>query len=285
MKSGIKRLLKFSPKSFKRMSVFSILSISVFCLLILFLGLYLFRFKKAIDIEVKVLRGNPEYSQESLPFWLAYSVREGDVEKDILGREEVRILSVRSYEYEKNQREMFLKVRLLAVFNKRLNQFEFRGKPVLVGSGILIRPGNTYVQGLVTKVVGDNLPKYKIKIEAVVPKLNFPLMDVFGTSPWEIEAIHVGDINKDSFGDILVTIVNKKEVPGLRISKTDSGDVLVKNDPYLKRAELTIELAATKVGDTYYYLADQKIKIGKDLAIDFPHYSLLFTVTKIIETQ
>lgn len=269
----------------KKQSLFDMLTAGVFIVLLLFLGIYLMRSKKTILLEMKVFKADPLYTNETLPYWVAYNIREGDVDRDALGREETKIVSVKRYELNSNKVELFLTVSLKAVYNKRMNRYEYKGKPVLVGSPLIISPGTTYIQGLVTSIQGDNLKKYKMRVEAVVPGPNYPEMTVYGVSPWVIDAIKTGDTSKDSFGNVLARVLDKKELPGLRFTNSAYGDIFAKNDPYLKRASLIIELETTKFGDAYYFLADQKVKVDSGLNIYFPQYALQPVVTNLTHVE
>lgn len=281
MKKKLQVLLKF----LRRLTVFDWLAISVVFLGLIFLGQFIFKKEKWVKIEVKVSR--PELWGETLPppYWLADRIKKGDEQYDSLGRKVAEVLDVRTYEWTRGKKIVYLSLNLRVEVDKRKRTLKFNQRPLEIGEEIDLELGEVGVQGLVTFVEG--VPDTRVWEEKIVEVRIIEWFEVFpetlGTLPWRAEAIKVGDQVKDVQGGVAAEVLDKRVRPAEKIVKTADGRVFVRQDPIKKDVSLVLKLKTVKQAGVNYFLDEFKVKVGSTILLSLPEIDIWPEITRIIK--
>jgi len=257
----------------KKKNIFVMLALSVTALCVFVFVLSLFQKSTYITADLFVTGGEWWWGTPSPPYWLGNPVSRGAVEYDIKGRKLVEVLSVEKFE-EVGRTSMVLQVRLLVSKNMLTKKYRFKQNPLEIGTTISISPGSTQLYANVTGIEGIQLLGNTEKQRVVVR--------LFNVFPWQADAIHVGDVMKNSSGEVAkvlskeVVIAEKtivtentqlsSDVPGRRPGQL----VLVKSDPLRRDVTMELEIAVRVINDQRYFGFTQTVKVGEYLYISLP---------------
>ena len=111
-----------------------------------------------------------------------------------------------------------------------------------------------------------------------------------GAPAYVAEAINTGEQVKDSLGNVLITIVDKRVEPAEKIVTDSRGNVFVSRDPLKKDVFLTLKLRVKELGTDvneheYYVFDDVRVKIDTSIPIHLKDISIYPRVTKILEIR
>ena len=145
---------------------------------------------------------------------------------------------------------------------ERGSTFFFQNQEININSKIKIRIGKTSLNDIKIINIGKSLDKERIMSVKVMIK------DV---DSWVAEAITVGDTEADSQGRIIAKINNKSVSPARMITVSETGEVLLKENPIRKDITLTFNIIARKIGETYVF-HNGPLKIGSIFIFESPIY-------------
>lgn len=274
-------------KSLKKMTLFDKAIIFLAILGTLFFVYVFFRKSNYITVVVKVgeeeIRYLPWFAETGSRVWFSELFYEGMKEKDGLGRTNVEVLSVYSYNTTPETKAVYLTLKLKGVFSRAQNQHTYKGNPVLIGHPIKIFLDSLLVEGLVTQMEGIQDPRKKqdltVQVKIVEENPTFP--ESSGVDEHVAEAIKVGDEIMDNNGETIIKIVEKRVENAKKVVTTSDGRVILQTQPLRKDVYLTLYIKAIKISDRYFVFDDEPILIGLTIPLNFSSYTLWPEVTSI----
>lgn len=224
-------------------------------------------FKKDYYKTVEILVSPGLWWEEAdPPWWLADSIKPGDVEIAPWGKKIAEIKEVKRYEYS-NKKVILVKTRLLVSIDRQTNTYRFRHQPLEIGETISLSPGNIHITGSIVSVEWlKDSSQYQTK--RVTVKL-------YQKRDWLAQAINVGDAsNNEEANPSQAKIISKKVNLAELTVVTWDGRVLIKNNPLFRDIELEMELTVLNRGGINYFNHYQPVKVGNKLLIPMKNYNL-----------
>jgi len=268
----------------KKIGFTEILLLFFFLTIIVFVFLYFRRSQKWITVEMKVTSDSSISSeQRTIPYWLSNPVKKGDREYSALGQPQAEVIDVLSYETSGSYKETYLTVKLNVLYNKNQHKYTFSSKDLIIGGPLIIRPNGVYLEGIITSMEGVSRETKKARKKVLTQIEGGVSYITSGIKPWFADAIKKGDEMKDSKGQLLAKILEKKVEPARRTTTDDRGIPHLTRDPYLVDVYLTIELETTLDQGAYYFKKNTKVKIGQLIDFSSDKYSFRSTIIDILE--
>ena len=254
---------------------FDLILIAVLIILALFFFFFFNRKTKYIKIRVKVTDQEILYARTQPDSWYANQFQIGDVERDALGKIVTEIVGVEKYNISDGQKVIYLDLEVKALYDSRTRLYSARGKPLLVGTPIRFDFSYVIFNGIVTKIPDskqqNNFAIKKTRVKALlrgfIPQ-NQPI------EPKILESLKEGDKIFDSNGNTLVEMLEIEIVPAERVTQTDSGELLLKQDPFYKDVYFILDIRAQFLNGEAYIFDNLPLKIGITVPLNFPYLSL-----------
>ena len=266
----------------KRFTWFDYLVFSLTILLLFGSFLFFFRKRELIDIKVKVTDKEVLYSWSYPQNWYADAFKIGDEERDTLGRKSVVIKDVETFNINEQMKAVYLDLSVEAVYDSRAKRYVFQGRPLSVGTTIPFSLSDVTFDGLVIGVLNTGLDnnsttEYKT-VKAIIRGVD---EDAVNYEPKVLESLSVGDKVTSSKGKTLVELIGLKLEPAERSVRTDSGNLVLRRDPFYKDATLTLKVLTKTIGDDLFVLNDMPLRIGQQLPLAFSNKFVRATVVGI----
>lgn len=260
-----------------RLSVFAWLAIMVIGLGLLFIFFFVSQKERWVTAEIRII---PES-----PYWLADTLRKGDLQYNNLGRKIAEVVDIQNYQWFEEKKMVYLTVSLKAGYNSRTKKLTFNYRPLEIGKPIELEVGNVGFMGVITDLDNekDHWEWQERIVEVRVSLWSGIFPETLGLPSWRAEAIKVGDKMVDSQGRILAEVLEKNEKPAEKIVVTDDGRVLLREDPLKKDVVLRAKLRTIQREGVSYFLDDIKIKVGSNILLALPEIDILPEITKIIK--
>lgn len=252
---------------------------------VIFFFFYLKRQNRYINITVKVTDDDVLYAYTDPNDFYANSFIVGDGEKNILGKNIIRIDQIRTYQTEENKKAVYLDLQIEANYDPKRDQYYFRGQPLIYGQSILFSFSQVRFHALVVDFPNfqDQSQEYKIKVKAQLRSNDLKSPDVYGVPDYVANAIRPGDQIIDSQNQVIAQILDVDIQAAKRTVITDHGQVFLVNDPQLKDVYYLLELQVRDIQGRRYFNQDQEIIIGKVIPLNFPNITIYLTITEILE--
>jgi hypothetical protein len=273
-------------KIFNQTSVFDKIFVVVVFLVLAFLAYAFFRKSTYITVTVKVGEENVTWARWSRE-WFSQYFYPGMKERDGLGRTTAEVLSVRSYDNAKKDetpmKAVFLTVKVKAVYSKSSDTYSYKGLPILVGATMKMYLDDVLTEGLVVGVQGLKDPRRQanITVEAILKDENQTYLGTSGEDTYVADAIKVGQKVFDDQGNVLIEILDKKVTNAKQTTTTNTGALVVTENPLKKDVVLKLKINAIELNGRYFLFDDRPILIGYDVPINTPDYSIFPLVSKI----
>jgi len=251
-------------KYFSKIGLYDIL---VFCLVLAFLFFLSFYFREKptwVKVGIKLSSSNWWSRGTIPPYWLADSIEVGDQEIGAFNKVSAQVEDIQVLETTEEIKDVYLKLKIKANFNKNKQQYSFKGQTISVGSPMELHLGDSFVQGLITFVQQE---------EGIAEDLiiSGKILNVF---PWVLEPIEIGDKMKDGQGRVIAEVLEKQVTLADYLSTDWQGNVYIKKRPDRRDAFFKIKVRVSKRGSTYYFRQEQKVKVGEELYIQFENGEL-----------
>lgn len=282
-------MVKKIKKYINKIGLFEVFLAILLITLSLLLLFYFFRPKKWIIVNIKITSDNVLYENRGIPFWLADSIKKGDIEYDGIGRTVVEILDIKSYESDPTQypgyyKETYIKAKIQAIYDQTKQKYTYNSQDLLIGAPISIRPNGILINGLVTNIEGSSdkekyaHKKVLVQIEDNIYNRNYTV----GIRPWIVNAINIGDKIEGFDGEIIASVLDKKAEPAIKETIDNSGSLHLEKDPYLQDVYLTLDLLVKNNNGTYYFRDTDKVKIGNQIFLFMPKFDTKATIIDIL---
>jgi hypothetical protein len=283
----VKKATKYIRSKIKSLKLFDWILILFGLMALIIFTVILFRKSTYITATVSVGDDSVVYGSwvnTGPKTWFANLFYKGEAEKDGLGRIEAEVLNVYSYDTGPNNKKVYIEVKLNSVYNSASRTYTYKGVPVLVGSTIKLNLDNVYAEGLITEVQGfpNDTQKQYIKISARVGDEETTFLGTSATKTYIADAINIGDVVKDNYGQVLIRVLNKQETLAKVSVTTSNGRIVESIDPTKKDVILTLQILAENVNGKYYFLNDIPILVDQMIPLNLPTISVFPTVTNFL---
>lgn len=284
--------MKFFGSKKKYLNLFDATIVIVILFTAAILAFLFLRRSKHITVIVKVTGQNVLYARDTPPNWFVYYFSEGMVAKDGLGRKTAQIEKVYRYDTGPNNKALYLTLSLRADYSKSSGKLSYEGKPLIIGAPITIEFQNILAEGLVSYIEGipDERKTKEMLVEARLVQYSEVFPETIGVPAYVADAIEVGNQARDSLGNVLIVIVDKKVEPAEKIVSDSRGVISIGRDPLKKDVFLTLRLRVKEVGNQandqeYYLFDDVRVKIDSVIPIHLQSISIYPRVIKILEVR
>ncbi len=154
---------------------------------------------------------------------------------------------------------------------KRNNQLFFMNKPVKKGEKIsLAFPEQEPLECVITGINRKEAKAVKINITVLVEAID----------DWLIAAVHKNDKELSLRGKVVAEIKNKKIVPYMVTTQSDSGEIFMRQHPILKSLELEIAVNAENHGSSFFYKG-KRLRIGNSFYFQSGNYGFTGKIISI----
>lgn len=282
-------------KIFNRLTLFDKLLIATALAGIVVFALFFFRKPSYLTVTIKAGPDSVYYNMwatqsvdtSGASASLIQSFYKGMEEKDGFGRTMAELIDINSYYIIPSRLTLYLKTKLMTTYSRSNNQYTYKGTPVLVGSKITLELGTVTVDGVITDIEGinTNTVSKKIIVDSQLINQNSTYLGTSGNEQFLADAIHVGDLAKDSQGNVVVKVIKKTVVPAQKTITTSDGKVFITQDPLRKDVYLTLEINADIIGGRYYIFKDVPILIAEGVPICTPTICYYPVVTRIDDSK
>ena len=283
-------------KSLLKIKLIDKITILIFFLVI---GISIFFFlRKSEYIYVTLnLFYNPNYQWDMIemptPLFIN-KLQAGINEKDIFGRENIKIENVYRYDtsYYIGIVESYVTLKVKSVYNKQNQKYTYDGLPLSIGEYTKFTIQNLQINGIIQSI-SKTIPETK-KITYLVkgfldPKNNknyqneMIFTDLFssdGIPKYISNKIYENDTITDSNGENITII--KKIIKQPATYKTIVNDqVAYIPDTEQEKIDLEIEVLATIINSEPFYKQKKPLKVGTILELNFKNTRLYLTITDI----
>lgn len=245
-------------------------------------------FRKSTPVTFTIKVGEDDIRIISWPYrstriWFSELFYEGMKEKDGLGRTNAEVVKIYSYDTAPERKALYLTVRARAVYSRSSNQYTYKGNPILIGAPIKMFLDRLYVEGIVTHMKGVNNPRQResLIVNARLKEVNPTFTETTGVDDYLASTIKEGQEIKDSAGNTMIKVVEKKESEAKKAVTTADGRVIVQTQPFKKDVDLILEINAIKISGKYFLFDDVPILVGFGIPLNFSTFSIWPEVTSI----
>lgn len=221
----------------------------------------------------------------------------GMKETDRFGRVTAEIINV--YEFvrpnEQNiyatKKAIYVTLKLRGSYNAAANQYRYAGTSLVVGEWIRLTFRSMAINGMVVRVQDSGrwetpkeilLVKTQVKTDDSPWGGPLPVTEATGVDLYVADALHVGDMVKDSEGTILAEIIEKSVTPAKSVAADAAGNLRATVHPRKYDVFLTIRILVRPLGDTKYFLESVPVRINERLPLYFPLIHVEGRITEML---
>lgn len=202
-------------------------------------------------------------ASNNIPYFQANSFRIDDIEKDSLGKEIGKILSVQIFDTPESlvsNKDVYSKIKLLVSVNPRSKEFEYKNKIVKVGALQEFRFGPTYIQGRIAELKEQDFP-VTLETKTVTVKL-------YDQWPWLAENI------TESHGSIekgIVELISKEVEPAKLTIITSQGEEVLGTNPQKINVTLKVKMKVRRVRNELILHQNERLIVGEVIPFNLGH--------------
>lgn len=240
-----------------------------------------------ITIEFKVIPSPtyfPHNGDGDAPYWLADRIRPGDYQYDNVGKENLKILSIKKWGYQ--SKEIWVTASVKAKYKPKQKKYTYLYQPLEIGRTIDITINGSSIHGVVSGIEGftDTRPTYTVTVKTRLVDSTSPYsLYTRGVEPWIANAITNKLVMYDAAGKPIAKILDSSIEPAQRVVPMADGSVAIAEDPIKKDVYMTIQLTVTKLDMNFMFLEDKPVLIGWSIPIFFDQIVLYPVITEIIQ--
>lgn len=229
--------------------------------------------QKDTYITVELLATGGEWWWGTPPpyYWNADPVEKGSIEYDVFKKPLVEILDVAKYDHD-NRKFMWIKARIKVRKNVLTNTYTFRQTQVQIGNMLNLAPNRITIFGHIVAIEG--VGQLGQKKDLIV------LAKMYSHYQWQADMIKIGDGVKNSKGEAIAEIIEKKVEPAEITTVNWLGDSLLRRDALMKDITLKIKMTVSNDGSQDFFMYYQPIQEGR--AVDL---QLINTTIEVIMTN
>jgi hypothetical protein len=259
-----KRIKQIWKQAKKRITVYDFLIIILVLGFLFFLRFYFRQKPTWVGVELKM--SSPHWWAEDTvpPYWLADSIDVGDEELGFFNKKVAEVKDIRVFETTEEVKEVYLSLDLRANYNSKTEKYNFKGQAVEIGSALELHLDDVFVQGLVTAISSEEDKTKEVVITG----------EVENKYPWQVENIDVGEQMKDGQERVVAEVLEKELFLADYLTTDWQGNLYLKKRPDKRDGIFKIRIKVDEIGDNYYFVNEQKVKIGEQLFLQFENSEL-----------
>ena len=256
-------MLQALAKKFRKVNFLVLISLAV-VLYVMFFYSYN-RFKNREQVYVVAVMGGGGNIEVAVPYWVADAINVGDKDLGVFGQINAEVIDKESYEGGGQGKHVVLIMKVNTT-KDRSGQYLFKNKPLALNWWLETRLGSTSY-GVTVIYLDKNPPHFEKKLLRVVVRRK-------NDEIFYADNIKVGNEMKNNKGEIMAKLIDKKVTPAEVRSETAGGQAVVSYDQSRRDMELTVDLLAKKINETFYFAEIKKIKLGETINLHFKETSL-----------
>lgn len=274
-----------------KIKLFDTLLVASLTIVLLSFFILLTRTTKDLVVTIKVGQDNVKdlANERGVGEWYSSALFLNLKDQSYFDTSTANIINIKQYDADPGKKNIYVTVNLKTIYNTALKRYTYNGKNVLIGSPIDINFDRLYLYGVIVDIEGyrpnDKMVNLIVKSQFINNQANFKFQDTGGVPPFVADGLQEGDIIKDFHGGSVVELIKKDIENAKRVVVTSDGNVLLREDPYLKDIFLTFKIRAVKRENRYYFFEDLPILINYPLPIHFDKTSIWPLVTAIDEIK
>lgn len=257
-KANLRKLLKFFRKNY---------FITLFLLILAFVGIVIVYKNQSTTSQYFYAKIRVDYpaSYYSKPdIWLTNSLKSGDRQLGLIGRNSAEILNVRYYPISTGNNSsyfnIFLTLRMEGNFNKRTKKFTFQRSNISTGSPISLNFSSAQIEGTIIDLSPNSfIDKYVDKTITLIGKADYTQ-----DFPYIYNNIKVGDKYYDGSNYVFEVLDKKLEKNVLTVPNYVTGQVFVQDLFSIQNIVLTAKIKVLEKDNQYIFSGDQILKIGNN---------------------
>ena len=268
-----KKKIIFEIKSLiKKITPVEVLLGIVFLLVLAWLMMRTRSSKEWVRVEVLV---SPQYwwtgesYQTAPPFWLGESVQVNDQEYNSSNQPIARVTEIEEFEATSgrpSRKDVYLTLNLLVYRHKKTNALQFKNQSLEVGSLLNLHLGSNYISGVVIFI--ESVSPVKVRKEILIEGV---LKDIW---PWVAEAVSLNGQMKDSRGNQVAQILDKRIELAEKSVATSDGRLVVSRDPLKRDVYIRAKIKILEQAGNLYFYNSQKVGVGSIIWIFTPEVDL-----------
>jgi hypothetical protein len=276
---------------FKKMRWLDIVAMSVFMFILGVAFFFFLRQSKYVDVVVAVSDSDNINLWFKPPVWYLENVKPGMEQKDLLGRRLVYVKDTNTYSVNSQNKVFYATLSLMAVYNKRSNEYSYEGIPLLIGSYQTFRVNGIKITGVLHSVGDVGLGGTKKRIIVTGYLKNTEDKDRLaaetmsdGVETYISKNFVEGLTIKNNKGNVVFKVDRVNKMPATR--RFINGDRLIYvNDPERERVELTGEMEVKTYNDVMVFMEDNYVAINSNVWLDFTKFASGFVITSIEDAK
>lgn len=212
-----------------------------------------------------------------VPYWIDESVSVGDRESNPFGSVSSEIIEKESFEAPFYGRYVYLLVRMKSS-RDRSGMLLYKNKPLSAGGIVNLTFSKVQIQGYV----------FDVSLEKPVRIIKTVRIQVKGRDfePAVADAIRIGSEIKNSKGEILARVVDKKVTPAEVRVDTASGQAMTSYDQRKRDIEATVDVIVKDINGLYFFMETQKVKVYENIFLPFPEIgNLTLPIMRIVSEK
>jgi hypothetical protein len=221
-----------------------------------------------IYVKIKVSQGLWWATTTKPNLWLAKGIKKGDTEYSLLGKPKAEILEVRYYPFfdETQQTEdkydIYLKVKLIASYDNRREQYTFHRTAIAVGSAIELETQNSQITGTVIEISENEFEdEYVEKTITLIKEEGY-----FKDNPYQFDNIKIGDSYFDG-EDVVFEIIDKQLKKSVVLVPTSYGTLHEQEVASRQNIIIRVKIKARKKDGQLFFGEEKVLNIGSPLII------------------
>jgi hypothetical protein len=301
MLNGLKknRFYKFVIGKSRKLKWIEMLGIAVFFFILLVAFLFLSRRSKDIIVTVRILDSNSQPSFYNFPRQLFLeNLKSGLKEKSQLGGTVLEVLDVYKYPSSDVNQDVFVTLKISSVYNRQTGEYSFDNLPLLIGDYRTFQLQDIVFSGVIIDINTTGKPKEQkmFSVTGFLDPVNnndsvsneqvaiFNGVNTNGIKNFLADQIKPGLKILDSNGQTAAEISSVNKTPG-KVTFLQSGRFASADDPDTKHIEITLNILADKVGDSYFFQKEQSLTIGSPIFLSFENLKITLTITSVTTTN
>lgn len=225
----------------------------LFALLLLLITSYKFFNPKGKWINITV-------TNDGLPYYLAYSLKKGDFERDPSGKKIAEIQNITIYDMEGIARKIYINAKVLVTINSKSGELEYKNKIINLNSPIELAFSSGTIRGQIVEF--ENLAtEQALETKILTLKL-------YNQWPWFAEKIKPGTGESDNKQNKIIEIISKEIKPAEITTTTDTGETRLTTDPRKVDIILKIKTKVKKIQGQFLIRERDRIHIGQQISFN-----------------
>lgn len=252
-------------KFVNKLSIFDIIPVILGLGLVVYLFLSFLGQKSWIEVEMRVMPEKYWWSFNYPPAWLSEDLQVGDKSYNFKGKKIAEVTDLTTYKTRGEGQNTYLRVKILVSKDRVSKKLRYGSDIVEVGGPLSLHLDDTLVPGIIT-AIGS---KWESAEKTIQVKGTGKSVDV-------VNGVKVGDIIRDGQDNLILEVLEKNVSPTKVIYMWERSSLIFNVRPTYDffDVKLTLKIEVEKIDGDWYYQRANKILVGNEIDLVFPHVAL-----------